>query len=572
MRNRDQTFLDPLQSANRIGHWLSLLILLSSLSSISSFSNGGVSTKIPFQFVGDSSGIEFEHRNGMQSELWLLEVIGSGAALLDYDDDGRLDIWLVQSDGVDHVYRNVTSKGRLSFERVDEILLSSPADGYGIGIAVGDISNDGDLDVFLANYGQNQLYLNDGGQFRRVDSGLELHEDWSVAGSFADYDGDGLLDLYVVNYVQWQKETHKVCHDMAGRPDYCAPDVFPAAHDRVYRNLGTARFRDVSEQIGITKDASPGLGVIARDLNADGWVDFFVANDATDNQLWLNRQGRILVDDALLAGVAVNGDGEVEASMGVTAEDFDRDCHTDLFITHLAAETNTLYRGAGDGWFSDATNVHGLGLASTPFTGFGTRWLDFDNDGDLDLYTVNGAVSRLQDQALQGVAYPLRQRNQFWVNEEGRYSVVMSSDKAVGRGLAIGDIDNDGDIDMLITNSHGRPQLLRNTTDALGRDWIGIELNAPGALTLGSTVELGSQECVKAIVQTDGSYASASDHRVVFGISGNLLRTDVIVRWSDSSVEQFGRLKLNRYHSLRKGRGAPVPSDLELGAVHGVSQ
>ena len=258
--------------------------------------------------------------------------------------------------------------------------------------------------------------------------------------------------------------------------------------------------------------------------------------------------------------------------MGVTAEDFDRDCHTDLFITHLAAETNTLYRGAGDGWFSDATNVHGLGLASTPFTGFGTRWLDFDNDGDLDLYTVNGSVSRLQDQALQGVAYPLRQRNQFWVNEEGRYSLVMSSDKAVGRGLAIGDIDNDGDIDMLITNSHGRPQLLRNTTDTLGRDWIGIELNAPGALTLGSTVELGSQECVKAIVQTDGSYASASDHRVVFGISGNLLRTDVIVRWSDSSVEQFGRLKLNRYHSLRKGRGAPVPSDLELGAVHGVSQ
>ena len=393
-----------------------------------------------------------------------------------------------------------------------------------------------------------------------------------MAGSFADYDGDGLLDLYVANYVQWQKETHKVCHDMAGRPDYCAPDVFPASHDRVYRNLGTARFRDVSEQIGITKDASPGLGVIARDLNADGWVDFFVANDATDNQLWLNRQGRILVDDALLAGVAVNGDGEAEASMGVTAEDFDRDCHTDLFITHLAAETNTLYRGAGDGWFSDATNVHGLGLASTPFTGFGTRWLDFDNDGDLDLYTVNGAVSRLQDQALQGVAYPLRQRNQFWVNEEGRYSLVMSSDKAVGRGLAIGDIDNDGDIDMLITNSHGRPQLLRNTTDALGRDWIGIELNAPGALTLGSTVELGSQECVKAIVQTDGSYASASDHRVVFGISGNLLRTDVIVRWSDSSVEQFGRLKLNRYHSLRKGRGAPVPSDLELGAVHGVSQ
>ena len=168
--------------------------------------------------------------------------------------------------------------------------------------------------------------------------------------------------------------------------------------------------------------------MIARDLNADGWVDFFVANDATDNQLWLNRQGRILVDDALLAGVAVNGDGEAEASMGVTAEDFDRDCHTDLFITHLAAETNTLYRGAGDGWFSDATNVHGLGLASTPFTGFGTRWLDFDNDGDLDLYTVNGAVSRLQDQALHGVAYPLRQRNQFWVNEEGRYSLVMSSD------------------------------------------------------------------------------------------------------------------------------------------------
>ena len=516
----------------------------------------GVASSEPlFVDVGESSGLIVRHDNGMQGQFWLLEVIGAGGGLLDYDDDGRLDVWLVQSNGADQLYRNVSRRSRLVFKRVDESVLSEPADGYGVGVAVADVDNDNDMDVFLANYGRNQLYVNDKGRFRRKESGLELDDDWSVAGSFADFDGDGLLDLYVVNYVDWSVETHKVCHDMAGRPDYCAPEVFPASADRLYRNLGEGRFEDISDRVGLSSSARPGLGVVARDFNGDGRPDFFVANDADDNQLWLNQNGRTLMDDALLSGVAVNGDGEAEASMGVSVSDFDRDCDLDLFMTHLAAETNTLYRSSSEGWFSDATNQFGLGVASTPFTGFGTHWIDADNDGDLDVYTVNGAVSRLQEQILAGVAFPLEQPNQLWINEGSRFTVTTDEHSAVGRGLSIGDIDNDGNVDMLVTNNSGEPRLLQNNTDGTNH-WIGFRLDAPGALIMGATVSLTSRQCVTSIAQTDGSYASASDHRVLFGLGDDDGRQNLRVQWADGMIEAYDSLKPDRYHVLRYGDGA----------------
>ena len=525
---------------------------------------------VRFVEVAEQTGLDFVHVNGMVGKRWLAEIVGAGVGVLDFDGDGRLDIWLVQGgpladrrgDGLpgDRLFRNVGAPGELRFVDVTE-KSGVRATGYGMGVATGDIDNDGDADVFLANFGANQLYENLGdGRFRDITARAGLvGDEWSASASFADVDGDGRLDLYVGNYLDFTLDNHKDCRDIASRASYCAPSAYRGVPDRLYRNAGAGRFADASAEAGIDAAFGGALGVVAEDFDGDGDTDFYVANDGAGNLLWMNRGAGAFVDEALLAGVAFNANGAAEASMGVDAEDFDQDCDADLFLTHLATETNTLYVNNG-GWFADATNRAALAASSGPYTGFGTSWFDADNDGDLDLFSANGAVMAMAAQRDAGVAYPLRQRNQIWLNDgRGRYAEQPGGPafalEEVSRGAAFADLDNDGDTDIVVANNSGPARLYRN--DSLAASWLGVELRAaPGRNATGARVWLEAAPCARRRVGTDGSYASANDSRLVFGLGAVREAQFARVRWPGGGEERFGPLATGRYHVLRQRGGA----------------
>ena len=500
----------------------------------------------------------------MVGERWLVEIMGAGAALADFDGDGLLDVYLVQGGPLadrsgklpcDRFYRQIGGDA-LRFEDVTAEA-GVCADGYGMGVASGDIDNDGDVDLFVANFGPNQLLENLGdGRWRDITVAAGVSGDaWSVSASFADVDGDGRLDLYVGNYLDFAFANRKRCTDNESRPSYCSPEVYEPAPDRLYRNLGDRRFADLSAAAGIHAASGAALGVVIRDFDNDGKQDIFVANDMADNFLWMNRGDGTFADDALMAGVAVNGDGMVEASMGVAARDFDTDCDLDLFITHLAAQTNTLYVNNGRGWFTDRANTTGVAAASIPDTGFGTAWFDADNDGDLDLFSANGAVTAIAGQAPGPLGLPLRQPNRLWLNDGQRYreapNVAAFQLAEVSRGTALGDVDNDGDLDLLVTNNRGPARLYRN--DSASGHWLGISLAAAdGSTSIGSRVQLEGASCTVRHVAADGSYGSANDLRVHFGLGADATPKHVRVVWPDGAAQRFGPLAVDRYHRLHR--------------------
>lgn len=529
-------------------------------------------------------GIDFVHVNGMSGHLYMPEVMGSGVAVLDYDNDGDLDILFVQggplgpeapagtSPGL-RLYRNDLSAGHgLHFTDVTAES-GLRGGGYGMGVAVGDFNNDGWPDLYITGLGFSQLWRNNGRDasghvtFTEVTSQARAGDSrWSVSAAFFDYDRDGWLDLFVGNYLKFSFATHKPCRDDSGAPDYCGPVPADAQPDLLLHNRGDGTFEDVSQKAGITAAYGPALGVVTADLNGDGYQDVYVANDETPNQLWINQKNGTFRDSALLAGAGVSGEGRPQASMGVDAGDFDGKGREDLVMSNLTGEGNALYRNDGTGMFEDVSLPAGVRTPSWKLTGFGLSWLDYDNDSWLDLLVVNGAVRKSQGQPLSKDPLPLKQEKQLFHNlgngrfeEVGQRSGAVFSLPTIGRGAAFGDLDNDGDTDVVISNNNGPAQVLINQIGNR-RPWLGLRLltGQPGRDALGAVVELHrpGKPVLRRRAHTDGSYASANDPRVLFGLGDQPKVEKVVVHWPSGRTEEWTKVAAGAYTTLREGTGA----------------
>ena len=534
---------------------------------------------ILFEDHAADSGVDFVHWNGAAGRYFLPEIMGAGAALVDIDADGDLDVFLVQGENLDpagtasrdatrsgdRLFRNELSEtGALRFTDVSAEA-GFASGGYGMGVAAADMDADGRVDLYVTNIGPNRMWRNlGGGRFEDVTDAAGVGDAaWSVPAVFLDADRDGDLDLFVGNYVEFNRGAHTACASAGGGLDYCSPRSFAAVPDRYFRNRGGGRFEEAGSAVGVTGVYGYALGAIALDADADGMLDLYVANDWSANQLWLNRDGRF-DEGARLAGVAVNAAGVAEAGMGVDAADFDGDGDEDVIVSHLTGETNTLYRNDGGGMFTDASLVSRLGAPSLPWTGFGAGWIDYDNDGLLDFLVVNGAVRGQGEAGDVGFGQP----NQLFRNlGDGRFEDVSAAvgpafaEPLTSRGAAFGDVDNDGDVDVLVTNNAGPAQLLINLVGQ-ERAWIGLRAVEPGPDrdALGSLVEvrLGAGRSLVRRVRTARSYASSSDPRVIFGLGDAEGVAEVRVRWLGGLEESFGPLPIRRYHTLRRGEGVPV--------------
>ncbi len=520
---------------------------------------------------------DFRHMPGVSGEFYFPEIMGSGVGLIDYDGDGDLDIYLVQAADLPPEpggHRNVLLENRLKPDgrlvlRNAGISSGLDHDGYGMGVATGDIDNDGDPDLYLTNFGPNVLYLNNGdGTFSDITPpGDAADQSWSTSASFLDYDLDGDLDLYVANYVGFTLAHNVRCAGHAGQRDYCDPKAYAPQRDRLWRNEGDGRFTDVTGPSGIGASLGNGLGVTAADFDGDGWPDIYLANDQMANFLWRNNGDGTFSETALMTGAAYNADGASEASMGVTAGDYDGDGDEDLFMTHLGAETNTIYRNDGSGGFVDVSDLAGLSAPSLGFTGFGAAWFDVDNDGLLDLFSANGAV-QAEPAQVGNHPWPYRQTDQLFVNQgNGRFADVSRRSGAafqeehVGRGAAFGDIDNDGDIDIVVSNNNGPARLLINHADSPA--WLRVRLRGSTANRDGTGARVavlrGGEPLLWRRAHTDGSYLSASDPRVHFGL-GEVAGVDGIrVEWPGGGREHWPVTATGVELSVVQGSGEPQP-------------
>ena len=585
-----------------------------------------------FVEVAAEVGIDFVHYNGMTGQLYTAEVVGAGVALFDYDNDGDLDVYLGQgrsfegdedrspvfpppaAEPTDRLFRNgLVETGELRFTDVTaEIGLHAP--GYNTGVATGDYDRDGWVDLYLTNLGSNRLLRNVEG--RRFEDATEAagadDRRFSVPAVFFDYDADGWLDLYVGNYHRFHRANRKRCFLTGGQPDYCGPLSQPAQADRLLRNLGDGTFVDATRSSGLGADpVAPGtaLGAVAADFNGDGLVDLYVANDQMANHLWLNQGDGTFVEDAVFAGAAFDRDGRPQASMGVAVGDFDGNGSPDIFLSHLVREHNTLYLNDGEGLFDDRSREAGLIDPSWPMTGFGAASLDVDGDGVLDLYVVNGAVRRIEAQVEAGDPHPLRMENQLFRGLGGGRFETMPAERRerpvhveVSRGLAVGDLDNDGDPDVVVSNNAGPARVLLNQRRP-GRAWIGLRLvEAAGADGAGGYGESGSGGTAGGPaesedgptaggygesgdgedggesglfvdvygararlagekgwrrVHTDGSYAAARDPRLLFALpgagepTGEAVHRTIEIRWPDGTT-QTETVETGRYHTVRR--------------------
>jgi enediyne biosynthesis protein E4 len=535
-----------------------------------------------------AAGLDAVHFNGMSGEMYLAEIMAPGVALFDYDRDGDLDLYVVQGQMLgegktlrdatfapppgtvlrDRLYRNDLQVGADGARavRFTDVTDASRIDsrGYGMGVAAGDIDNDGWVDLFVTRLGSNLMLRNKGdGTFEDVSkrSGVTGTQ-WSVSASFVDYDRDGWLDLYVGNYLVYEVRSDTDCFARSGAPDYCAPAQYRPATHRLFRNRGNGTFADVTAASGVASAAGPALGVVAFDANRDGWPDIFVANDAMPNLLWINQRDGTFQEMGLIAGVALSGEGRPEGSMGVDAADVDNDGDEDIIVTNLSGEGHALYVNDGSGVFEDQSTPFGLTALTLPMTGFGAAYLDYDNDGWLDLLTVNGAIHTIESQVKSGDRYPLHQRKQLLHNDrDGRFSDASAAAGAsfglseVGRGAAFGDVDNDGDTDVVVANNSGPLRLLLNNVGSR-KHWVGLMLAGTRLRDMvGARVEVRRRDGSTLVrrARADGSYASANDPRVIVGLGDDAGPVNVRVTWPGGAAEEWRDVPADRYTTLREG-------------------
>ncbi len=525
---------------------------------------GAVLTLCAAELRFTQSNLEFTQANSPTSRKYLPETMGGGVALLDYDNDGRLDIFFVNGAAIqdpmphgslpdkrdpkywnrlyhqnpDGTFTDVTEKAGLT---------GMPQNRYGMGVAVGDYDNDGFEDIYVTGYGGNTLYHNNGnGTFTDVTarSGVAA-AGWSTSAGFFDYDNDGKLDLFVARYLEWSFDEDRFCgeHKPGGR-SYCHPDNYRGITNILYHNNGDGTFTDVSQKAGIANPAGKSLGVAFADFDGDGWPDIYVANDSVQCFLYRNNRDGTFTDVSLTAGVGFNEDGKTFAGMGVDFADFDNDGLPDIVVTDLSDQRYLLYRNNGDGTFSDVTNSSGVGGASLKYSGWSVRLADLDNDGWKDLFVAQGHVMDNIDVTSPNLKYqqpPLLLRN-----IRGHFSTLEAGPALktpwAGRGAAFGDIDNDGGIDIVVTNIGQKAYMLRN--DGGNRNgWIGIRArgrksNRDG---IGARVKVVSASGLTQYytINTAVGYLSASDKRLIVGLGADKMAKLVEIRWPAGGTQRF---------------------------------
>jgi enediyne biosynthesis protein E4 len=522
---------------------------------------------VQFSDATSTAGIGFTHQNSATSNKYLLETMGGGVALLDYDNDGRLDVFLTNGAKIldpmpdgrqpdksdpkfwnrlyhqtpDHTFVDVTEKA---------LLTGMPQNRYGMGAAVGDYDNDGFEDLYVTNYGANTLYHNNGdGTFTDVtDRARVAAGGWSASAGFFDYDNDGKLDLFVTRYVDWSFQNNRYCGEKKpGYRSYCHPDNYDGVTDLLYHNNGDGTFSDASEKSGIAKYLGKGLGVSFADYDDDGFVDIYVANDSVQSFLFHNNGDGTFAEVGLLTGVGFNEDGKTFAGMGVDFADYDNDGRPDIFVTDLSNERYRLFRQNPDGSFRDVTNSTGVGGATQLFSGWSTRFFDYDNDGWKDLFVAQGHVMDTIDKTAANLTY--QQSPLLLRNESGRF-VPVDAGKALqqpwaGRGAAFGDLDDDGDIDIVLSNVGQHAVVLRNE-GGNRNNWleirtVGTRSNRDG---IGSRVKVVSTSGLTQhfTVTTAVGYLSASDKRLIVGL-GRDADALVEIRWPSGAIQRFGNVK-----------------------------
>jgi len=529
------------------------------------------SKSIEFVDITNSAGIRWGFKTLAPGTRYLIETMGGGGGFIDYNGDGLLDIYLVcysqtpQSDPQvklrDVLYRN---NGDGTFTDVTESAGISNA-MVGMGLAVGDYNNDGWPDLYITGYGASKLYLNTGkGSFVDVTTRAGVdNKQWGTSAAFFDYDNDGYLDLFVCNYLNFDPDGKVACDFFEGRP-YCYLNKFKGSGSVLYHNNRNGTFTDVSEKAGIAQHMGKGLGVIAFDYDNDGRMDIFEANDGVPNFLFHNNGDGTFSEVALEADCALDPNGSVRGGMGVDAEDLDGDGYQDVFVTNFSQQTNAFWHNNGNGTFDETTNELGLGKISYVMSGFGTRFFDYNNDGLVDLFVLNGHPFEPINKVFPETTYAeppfLFENTGKGFREVAAQHGAALKKSYVGRGLAIGDIDNDGDSDLLLLNVAEPPVLLRND-GGNSNHWLGVKLvgtksNRDG---VGSrvTISAGGRQRSKQLLGGT-SYCSASDQRLLFGLGRTEKIETLTVRWPSGQVTTLKDIASDHYVTVREGSGTPA--------------
>ncbi len=526
--------------------------------------------------VTTAAGIRFKHNAGKAGKKWLPETMGSGCAFIDVDGDGWLDILLVNS-------RDWTPKGRKSTHALyrnnrngtfTDVTQGSGLDVqvYGMGVAVGDYDNDGRPDVYITALEGDRLYHNEGGfKFKDVTKVAGIsNANFGTSAAWVDFDRDGKLDLFVANYVQWSQKGDLWCSLDGAKKSYCTPESYKGTSSVLYRNLGDGRFEDVSRKAGVGDPTSKSLGVAVLDYNNDGWPDLFVANDTQPNKLYMNQKNGTFREEGVAAGVAFGEDGVARGAMGVDAGDYDRSGRAHLLVGNFSNQMLGLYRNEGNGLFVDEAPRSTVGRASLLTLAFGVFFFDYDLDGWLDIYSANGHIDEEIERVQPKVSYA-QPPHLFRNTGKGRFEEVTSkmgtefAKPKVTRGAVYGDFDNDGDLDVLLSNNNGPAQLFRNDANTAKNHWVSVKLQGTKSNRdgIGAVVRIESPSGRQwRTVHSGSTYCSQSELALTYGLGARAKIAAIEVEWPSGSKQRVANPPIDRKLLIVEGKGLDLSATL----------